>query len=167
MKLMLYGFAAAALLAGPARAGDGGCAGEAQAITDAVEAKVQTKVLDPLLGRGAAYAFLDLKVQLDGSWEEQSRSGTGETHVLLPGEDAAKGGNKTLNQTAVQGKGSSEKKTVLKLAPAAMKLRVLHDSALAAEKLRSVREALLALFPGALKTEDLVFVPAEFAKQAQ
>jgi len=166
MKLTLY-VLAAAFLAAPAAAGDCGCAGDAQAMTDALEAKVQAKVLDPVLGRGAAYALLELKAQLDASREESGRSGTGEAHTLLPVESPAKGGSKTQNQTAVQSKNSSENKTVLKLAPASMKLRVLHDSAVPPERIRAAREALLALFPGALKAEDIIFVPAAFAKQPQ
>lgn len=166
MKLTLY-VLAVALLAAPAAAGTCGCPGEAQAVTDALEAKVQAKVLDPILGPGAAYALLELKLRLEGSSEEHSRAGTGEAHTLLPAESPAKGGTKTQNQTAVQSKNSAENKTTLKLAPEAMKLRVLHDSALAQEKLRAAREALLALFPGVLKAEDIVFVPAGFAKPAQ
>ena len=166
MKNTICCFALISLLAAPGAAGDCGCAAEAQILTDALEAKVQAKVLDPLLGRGAAYALLELKAQVDSSSEEHGRFGTGEAHTLLPVESPAKGGSKTQNQKAVQSKNSSEEKTVLKLAPAAMKLRVLHDSALTPEKLKAAREALLALFPGVLKPEDIAFVPAEFAKSA-
>lgn len=164
MKSILLGCAAAALLAMPAAAGGGG-AGEMQGLTDGMEAKIQTRVLDAMLGRGAAFAFLEMKAELTSAQEEQSRSGTGEVRTELPAESAEKNAKKKQGQTAVQAKGSSERKTVLGLVPVTMKLRVLHDAALPQEKLKAVREALAELFRGELKPEDLVFVPAVLEKR--
>lgn len=151
---------AAALLAGPAIAGDDGGALE---LTGALEAKIQVRVLDPILGRGAAYPFLELKAELAVTSESEGKTGTGELRTKQPGAPGGSGGMKEQDQTAIQTKGSSEKKTITSLAPSAMNLRVLHDAALPQEKLKAVREALAALFPGKLKAEDITFVPAPFA----
>lgn len=161
MKHMVLAAAAAALLAGTARAGDGGGVLE---LTGVLEAKIQARVLDPVLGPGAAYPFLELKAELAVSAETEAKTGTGEARTKLPGTAGDTGGVKEQDQTAKQTKGSSEKKRVTSLTPAAMKLRVFHDAALPQEKLKAVREALAALFPGRLKAEDITFVPAPFAK---
>lgn len=160
MKNLALAMIAAALLAGPALAGDDGGALE---LTGALEAKIQSRVLDPILGRGAAYPFLELKAELAVSSESEAKTGTGEMRTKQPGA-GENGGVKEQDQTAKQSKGSSEKKKVTSLVPAAMKLRVLHDAALPQEKLKAVREALAALFPGRLKAEDITFVPASFAQ---
>lgn len=157
MKRLALAAFAAVLLAGPA--GAGGCGGELMEITGALEAKIQARALDPILGRGAAYPFLELKAELAVSEESEDKTGTGELRSKQPGG----AGTKEQDQTARQTKGSSEKKTVMSLAPSAMKLRVLHDAALPQEKLKAAREALAALFPGRLKAEDITFVPAPFA----
>ncbi|MHB0995010.1 MAG: hypothetical protein ACYC2I_01430 [Elusimicrobiales bacterium] len=160
MKHMVLAAAAAALLAGTARAGDDG---GVLALTGALEAKIQARVLDPVLGPGAAYPFLELKAELAVTSESEAKTGTGELRTKQPGAPGENGGVKEQDQTAKQSKVSSEKKKTISLTPAAMKLRVLHDAALPQEKLKAVREALAALFAGRLKAEDITFVPAPFA----
>lgn len=145
-----------ALAAAPAAA-DCGCA--QAGLVSAEEARIQAKVLDALLGPGKAFAFLDLKAELKTSEEEEGKSGTGEARTKLP--DA---GQKTQEQMARQTRGSSEKKVSSRLELKAMKLRVLYDAALPQERLKAVRDALLALYPGALADGDIAFVAASFAR---
>ena len=155
----------AVLLPAAAAAGDGGC--RALELTGAVEAKIQAQVLDAILGPKEAYAFLELKAELTDSAETSGREGAGETRKTLPADPKARDGAGEQGQTARQTKGSSESRTVLGFAPVSMKLRVLHDSAVPAEKLKAVKAALTALFPGSLKPEDIVFVPAPFDARAK
>jgi len=155
-------FAAAVLAAGPAAGG-----GNAEAVltlTSGTEARIQERVLDPLLGRGVAHAFLEMKAELTSTETEESRTGSGEARTKLPDAASEAGGLKEQSQLARQNKASAEKKTVIGLAPEGMKLRVLHDAAVPQEKLKAVREALAALFPGRLRAEDIVFVPAVFVR---
>ncbi|OGR81010.1 MAG: hypothetical protein A2X32_08695 [Elusimicrobia bacterium GWC2_64_44] len=158
-------FSAAVLAAGPAAGG--GLAEAVRAMTAGTEARIQERVLDPMLGRGAAHAFLEMKAELASAETEESRSGYGEARTRLPDAANEEGGLKEQSQLARQNKASAEKKTVLGLAPGAMKLRVLHDASVPQEKLKAVREALAALFPGKLRAEDITFVPAIFARPLQ
>ena len=73
-----------------------------------------------------------------------------------------KKGLSTREQSASQAKKSAEKKDVFNFVMRSMKLRVLHDAALSADKLKAVKEALLALYPEKLQAEDISFVAAVF-----
>ncbi|HBA61912.1 MAG TPA: hypothetical protein DCZ92_14090 [Elusimicrobia bacterium] len=132
------------------------------------ESKIQAQVLDSLLGRGKAYVFLETKAEIKSSADEESKSGTGEIFIEGNDEAAAKGVEKRegkddkKKQTASHKKKSRDKKDVFVLKLRAMKLNILHDAAVPAEKLKAAKEALVALYPGALKPEDVVFVPAAF-----
>lgn len=159
MKLFLL--VLAALLAAGRAAADDGCDRAAYGLAATEEARIQVRVLDALLGAGKAFAFLELRAELKSSAEEEGKNGAGETRVKLPDADA---GKKTQEQVARNTRGSSEKKISFALAPRAMKLRVLHDAAVPQEKLKAVRDALLALYPGALAAGDITFVAAVFAK---
>lgn len=155
-------FAAASLAARPAAGG--GCAESIRAIIADTEARIQERVLDPILGRGAGHAFLEMKAELTSAETEESRTGFGEARTKLPDAANEEGGLKAQSQLARQNKASAEKKAVIGLAPEAMKLRVLHDASVPPEKLKAVREALTELFPGKLRGEDIVFVSAVFAR---
>ena len=132
------------------------------------EAKIQSRVLDSVLGKGKAFAFLETRAEVFDSDEASSRSGMGE--VLTDGEEAGGGkaakadaADKRQKQTARQEKRSAESRRTLKLEPRDMKLRVLYSSSVPGERLLAAKDALLALFPGALKPEDIIFVQAVFA----
>lgn len=157
-----------ALAAGPLSAGET----RLEALADiayAAEVKIQTQVLDTMLGKGKAFAFLELKAELRSDSEEHLRSGVGETRADAgdekPQEKPGKEGvEKKAMQQARQEKKSSEKRRSFKLEPREMKLRLLCDKTVPAEKLKAVKETLAALYPGALKPEDITVVAAEFAR---
>ena len=132
----------------------------------ATESKIQVQVLDSLLGRGKAFAFLEMKAEVKANSEEEGKSGEGE--LISEGEASEaktekEGKEKKQKQSARQIKKSAEEKTVLRLELRAMKLRLLHDASLSPEALKAVKETLLALYPEKLKSEDIAFVPAVFA----
>ena len=169
----------ATLIAGLARAALAG--GEEQAgalyrINGEIEAKIQSQVLDRMLGAGKAFVFLETRAELKTSAEEESKEGVGEVHVKLPpgaaGSEAAAGANKNGEKTAKdkmseqssrQSKKSDEKKNIMGLTVGSMQARILHDASLSQEKLKAVKEALAALYPGKIKPDEIVFVPAAFA----
>lgn len=154
-----------ALLAGGAAGRDCAALGEVYRISSDTENKIQSQVLDVMLEPGRAYAFLDLKAELRVSSEGEEKSGVGETHKKAAGEEENKKGEGRENmqeQSAKQSKKSSVRKEVLGLELGSMKLRILHDAALPAARLKAVKEALLALFPGKLEAKDITFVPAPF-----
>lgn len=161
MKKIILIAAALLLGAAAARAEDGKLDALQRLGADA-ETKIQAQVLDALLGKGKAYAFLEMKAELYSTSRSEAKSGTGEM-TNSKGEGKGKAEEKSQKQTAVQDKKESETRKEYSLVPREMKLRVLHDAALPAEKLKAVKDALTALYPGALKPEDVVFVPAAFA----
>lgn len=161
MKRSILLIAALLLGAAAARAGDCGLGALHRMNSDA-EAKIQAQVLDALLGKGKAYAFLEMKAELFSTGRSEAKSGTGEM-TNSKGEGKGEAEEKSQKQTAVQDKKESESREGHALAPREMKLRVLHDAALPAGKLKAVKDALAALYPGALKPEDITFVPAAFA----
>ena len=159
MKKIAIMAAALLLGAGAARAAGGRLAALRRVNADA-EAKIQAQVLDALLGRGKAYAFLELKAELLSTARSEAKSGTGE---MSKSREEKKGDAGLQKQHSTQDKKESEAREDYTLVPREMKLRVLHDASLPEEKLKAVKDALTALYPGALKPEDVVFVPAAFA----
>lgn len=162
--MLLYAF----VLAGPV---SGVQAADREALRDVydicadAESKIQTQVLDPLLGQGRAYVFLEAGAELISSSELERKSGKGKVSKAQPQAEEGKAQDKdsVQEQTASQEKNSSESRRALRLELSGMKLRILHDSSLPAKALKEVKEALLALYPGRLKAGDIVFVPAPFA----
>jgi len=168
-------------LAGAARGED--AAGTAYRINAMTEAKIQEHVLDPLLGAGKAHAFLEMTIEVKSSAEKASKGGIGELHrtsskveeekvIVIKEEGKKDGKDKAKEQTSVQMQtASDEKRTteeseVLKFTAGGMKARILHDADLPKEKLKAVKEALVELYPGKIKAEDVVFVPAAFTPPA-
>ncbi|MDO8804074.1 MAG: hypothetical protein Q7R35_06570 [Elusimicrobiota bacterium] len=179
MKLNGY-FVLAAVIGGmvcSASAKAGGQLGELYLINSGTEAKIQAHVLNSMLGPGKAFVFLEMKAEVKSTSDEESKGGVGEVHTTSPErsveneaaamgkEEAKKNGKdkKTASeQSARQVKKSAEKKVVFKFKVESMKARILHSAAVSPEKLKAVKEALLALYPENIKAEDIVFVPAVF-----
>lgn len=149
-------------------------------ISGETESKIQEQVLDRMLGPGKASVFLETEVVVRSVAEEQRKDGVGELHrekskinpmeaaALMDKEEEKEGDwNKeqsaTQKQMSRQEKKAAETKDVLTLTFGAMKVRILHDTALSSDKLKTVKEVLLAVYAGKLKAEDITFVPAAFA----
>lgn len=133
------------------------------------ESKIQTQVLDPILGMGRAYVFLEAGAELVSSAERESKSGRGKMHKAQAKAEEGKGADKDAmqEQTASQEKNSSEARRSLRMELSGMKLRILHDSSVPAKALKEVKEALLALYPGRLKAGDIVFIAAPFSPEGE
>lgn len=156
------------LTAGGASAGDCAALGEVYRIGSDIESRIQVQVLDVMLEPGRAYAFLEVKAELRVSSEEEGKSGVGETHKTLAGEEGGKEGEgkeSMQKQTAKQTKKSGVHKKTFGLELGSMKLKVLHDAGVPADRIKAVKQALLALFPGKLEAKDIVFVPAPFQEE--
>lgn len=151
--------------------------GELYRISSETEAKIQSQVADTLLGPGNAFVFLEIKTEVKSSAEGESKDGIGELRSespeALPVNEAAaagkEGGKRSAKdkksgstRTARQAKKSAENKDVLKFIVWPVKVRVLHNAAVPQDRLKAVKEALLALYPEKLKAEDIIFVPAAF-----
>jgi hypothetical protein len=169
MGFMMAGLMSAACAASAAE----GDLGALAKLNSETEARIQSQVADRILGPGRAAVFLEMKVELKRDEDEQTKGGVGEVRSRLPdtgaeaapARDEAKDADKRSSrqeQTARQTKKNSERKELLKLSPVSITLRVLHDSRLPKEKLAAFKDTLLALYPGKLKAEDIVFVPAQF-----
>jgi len=143
-------------------------------INSQTEAKIQAQVLNTILGPGKAFVFLEMKVEVKSSAAEESKGGVGEVRTTSPeapaANEAAAAGEEgkdinkasTQEQSARQVKKSDEKKAVYKFTMDSMKARILYSAAVSPDKLKSVKEALLALYPEKIKAEDIVFVPEVF-----
>jgi hypothetical protein len=144
-------------------------------INSETEAKIQAQVLDRLLGPGKASVFLEMKAEVKTTADEESKGGVGEVHTKLPDAPAEKAAapagrdddkktakDQRQEQSARQSKETVEKKDIFRFSVSSMKVRVLHDALLAPEKLKAVKDVLLALYPEKIKPEDIVFVPAAF-----
>jgi len=168
MTINAYLLAAALLLPAWPAAAEGSALSETYDMIGDAEAKIQEQVLDPLLGPGRAYAFLDAEAELYVTSKGAVKSGVGEllSRKADPA-DAGKEGEKSQKQTATQEKTDTESRDVYSLELRSMRLRILHDSALPAEKLEVVKKALLDLYPGRLKAQDIVFVPAPMQRGGQ
>lgn len=181
MKLNRY-FVFAAVMAGMVSAVPAKPAGQLAdlyLINSQTEAKIQAQVLNTILGPGKAHVFLEMKVQVKSSADEESKGGVGEVRTTSPEGPAGNGAAaadkeevrtddkdkmkaSTQEQSARQVKKSSEKKTVFKFTLEAMKARILYSADVSPDKLKSVKAALLALYPEKITAEDIVFVPEVF-----
>lgn len=181
MKLSGY-FIFAAVMAGMVCAPSAKPAGqlaELYLINSQTEAKIQAQVLNTILGPGKAFIFLEMKAQVKSSADEESKGGVGEVRTTSPegpaGNEAAAADREeaktddkdkkkasTQEQSARQVKKSAEKKEVYKFTIEAMKARILYSADVSPDKLKSVKAALLALYPEKIKAEDIVFVPEVF-----
>lgn len=168
MILNRYLLAIALLLpAWPAAAADSALGETYNMIGDA-EAKIQEQVLDPMLGPGQAYVFLEAEAELYIVSKGEVKTGVGELlSSKADAADAGKDGEKTQKQTATQEKTDTATRDVYSLELRSMRLRILHDAKLPAEKLEAVKKALLALYPGRLKAADIAFVAAAMEHGSQ
>lgn len=142
-----------------------------------MEAKLQAQVGDAMLGPGNAFFFLEIKAEAKSNDEEESKGGVGELRTETPEapaaneaaaqgkEDGKKDGKDKKHgsmQTARQSKKTAERKSSFKFHMWPVKVTVLHNAAVSREKLKAVKEALLALYPEKLKGEDIIFIPAVY-----
>jgi len=168
-----------AVMVSTAPAKSAGQLGTLYRINSETESKIQAQVMDRMLGPGRAFAFLEMKAEVKSNSDETSKDGIGKLNTKMPESpaeletegtdkeeakkaDKHKKGLSTQEQSASQAKKSAEKKGVFNFTLRSMKLRILHDAALSPDKLKAVKEALLALYPEKLKAEDISFVPAAF-----
>jgi len=180
MKSAKY-FIFAAVLAGLAASASARSEGRLAALyqmNSELEAKLQAQVGDTLLGPGNAFFFLETKAEAKSNDEEESKGGVGELRTEAPegsleieavpaGKEEKKDGKHKKagsTQTARQSKKTAELKSSFRFHMWPVKVKVLHNAAVPQEKLKAVREALLALYPQKLKAEDIIFIPAAYGQ---
>jgi|GEM_PF-2524053 len=179
MKAAGYFIFAAVLagLASAASAKSGDMPAALYQMNSEMEAKLQAHVGDTLLGPGNAFFFLEINGEVKNSEEEESKRGIGELRTETPeaaaGTEAAGAGKEGKKdgkdkrtgstQTARQAKRSAEEKSSFGFQVWPVKVKVLYNADVPQAKLKAVKEALLALYPGKLKAEDIIFIPAVYA----
>jgi hypothetical protein len=139
--------------------------------------RIQTRVLDPILGAGQSSVFVRLALGAKRQYELSDRAGEGRLMTVKTktgievstagafGFDSdpswqVPNGDKQIQESR-QTKGAKEERIALSMSYSGFHLTILHDTKVPAGKLAAVRSALLAVY----KSEklDLKFHPVEFS----
>jgi len=196
----------------PAFSFDGAVAMELHRIATEKEKRIQTDIVDPILGKGVAFVFADMELQVVIKEAAQTKGGIGTMErtvstETLPsdygqqqpdlfsgfdfGESTGTGQGtaaekahhqasastaaahspfpvkREQGQRAQQGKSVAETRFGAVLEAQNCSLTILHDVTVPKEKLDSVRRAILAVYPNAVRRSremQISFVPAPFVK---
>lgn len=143
---------------------------EAHQLKRDIENTIQTRVLDPMLGRHRASVFLDLDLELEIKRAGNTRSGTGDslrrrkkppaTAGTPEGEDGA-----TQSQHATQARSSEESTISARWVPKRIAVTILHDDSLPAASVEAIRGAVLAALPGwKVPRESIVLKPVPYRR---
>ncbi len=142
-----------------------------------LEAKIQSDILDPILGRGKAMVFVSLELDVESRRQKVVQSGAGytsknevesagpaETEYVLPGIPKPKNLTEGLtggkSQQAKQERGAVEEKFTKKTVIKRLEIIIMHEEALARESLEMARARIMdALKQYDVKPEQIVFKP--------
>jgi len=163
---------AAALLALPAQAGEPTMLSEIDTILRGIESKIQSQLLDPILGPGRGFAFVDAQFEVQRIQRENSKNGTGyavkkdfdapkaqePADLLEPSSGSEKG------QVSKQSKTNSENVRRYRLVPQDFSVRIVHARSVPEDELAELKRVLSQAYADSLKLEDIAFVPARFDK---
>lgn len=151
---------AAAMALGPGVVAAEPSAWDSRALKRELEGDIQTRILNPILGRERAFVFVDLEVELTSRRSRNSREGRGISSrfrgKVEPGVDLFKsfgfpneidGESKAQGQRAVQAKDDEELVSSEIWKPKRVTITVLHDEALAPESLALVRRSVAEAYP--------------------
>lgn len=127
--------------------------------------QVQRKVLDPILGEGRSCVFAQVTLEFSKAQLEQRKLGKGQTTKEMQ-KTAAAGPESAASQYSEQVKAEDSSALTLSLKVLELRLRIVQDEQLPQAALDAAKKVLLAVFKGALKPEDLEWVPAPFGKSA-
>lgn len=146
----------------------------------AVADRMQTGVLNPILGAGRSSAFVRMTLIVKNDDDYSLRSGEGKTtRTLAPSGAAAssgslsgfdlnpstgsKAGDDDRTQEARQGVGKRNDRAAVSREYSDFKIVVLHDEKIPPKKLEDARRALLAIYGPELKSGDIRFQSAPFS----
>lgn len=133
---------------------------ESQSVKRELEAGIQDRILDPILGRGRAFAFVTLDLELTWNQRKSARSGLGESS-----RSKAKEGDSRAEQSqrAISGKSEVEFVGRTQWLAKRVLVTVIHDETLPAAPLAAVRKTLAAAYPEwGLDADEIVFKPTRF-----
>lgn len=142
-----------------------------------LEAKIQTDILDPIIGRGKAMVFVSVELDIETKRQKVVQSGAGyasktesetaplaQTEFLLPGipkpKNLAEGPLDGKAQQAKQERGATEEKMTQRTLIKRMEILILHDEALPQDTLEMARSRIIdALRHFEVKPDQIVFKP--------
>lgn len=168
------------LLAGASRAVDNPAAAIDRAEASATD-RIQTGVLNPILGAGKSAAFVRLTLVVKSDEDYSGRGGEGKTTrtslsgrveastgalsgIDLDPSTAAKTGEDERTQESSQTVGKATDRASISRLYTNMRIVVLHDENVPAKKLDDVRSALLAIYSPAVMNGEIRFVAASFSR---
>lgn len=169
-----------ALLSGTARAVEN----PADAIDRAEAAatdRIQTGVLNPILGAGKSSAFVRLTLIVKSDEDYSGRGGEGKatrtslsgrveastaalSGIALDASTAAKTGEDERTQESSQTVAKGTDREVISRLYSNMRIVILHDENVPARKLDDVRRALLAIYGPGMMNGDIRFEAASFSQ---
>lgn len=141
-----------------------------------LEAEIQTRILDPVLGSKRAFVFVELEMELRSKRSRTAREGRGISSrhrgKAWPGEESFKsfgfpgdstidGESKLQGQRAVQAKDDEELVSSESWRAKHVTVTVLHDESLAPESLALVRRTVAEVYPE-WRTSQVLFRPLRF-----
>lgn len=129
-----------------------------------LESDIQTRLVDPILGKGRAFVFVD--VQLDVLRKERwnSRSGEGRAERTRAKEGSS---HRFQSQLARQEKTEAESLISSRWVPRRFDVVILHDDTLAAERVAAVRRAITEAYRGSgLEPNAVISRPASLSARA-
>ncbi|MBI4370127.1 MAG: tetratricopeptide repeat protein [Elusimicrobia bacterium] len=142
-----------------------------------LEKKIQTDILDPILGRGKAVVFVSIELDVVTIRQKSSQSGVGaaskadaqssllnETEFILPGipkpKSLSAGPSEGRAQQAKQERGEVEEKTTQRTEIKRFEAVIMHDETVLKETLDLVRQRIMdALRQFAVKPDQIIFKP--------
>ncbi|MBI4668098.1 MAG: tetratricopeptide repeat protein [Elusimicrobia bacterium] len=142
-----------------------------------LESKIQTDILDPILGKGKAVVFVSIELDIVTLRQNLTQSGAGmsskslaqsglmaETEYILPGIPKPKsldgGPSEGKSQLARQERGAFQEKSAQKTIIKRCEIVILHDENLAKDMIETVRQRIVdALKQFTVKPEQIVFKP--------
>lgn len=149
-------------------------------LRDELEKKIQSDILEPILGRGKAMVFVSLELDVITIKQTLAQKGTGatvkaqtrssffgESEYLMPGIPKPK----SLAQTPAEGKaqssaqerGAEQVKLAQKTVVKKIEVVILHDEKISQENLSLVRQRIVdALRQFQIKPEQVLFKPTRF-----
>ena len=143
--------------------------------------RIQTGVLNPILGTGKGSAFVKLTLVVKSDEDYSGRGGEGKaTRTSISGRlavstgvfsgfeldpsTAAKTGEDERTQESSQTVGKASDRSSISRIYSDMRIVVLHDENVPTKKLDDVRNALLAIYSPGLMNANIRFQGAQFAQ---
>ncbi|MBI4347559.1 MAG: MotA/TolQ/ExbB proton channel family protein [Elusimicrobia bacterium] len=127
------------------------------------ESDIQSRIADPILGKGRAFVFVNLELDVLRKEQWNARSGEGRAGRQRDRE----GAEGFQSQLASQERLEAESRISARWVPKTFDVVVLHDDALPAERVKAARDAIVAAYRGSrLEPQAVISRPTPLRARA-